>query len=142
MTIEQPVVLDVGPEEFSIGLSYTGSSRTRDFVNLAFDPMPSFNRFLKIFSRPSFKEKEVEVKRRAKEIGRREMEVAVLGLSGEEMEVQEELDVQEEMEVQEQGEVFGAAGELEAAGQAGELSWETGDLEEDMMSSQLSQMSV
>ena len=81
MTIEQPVVLDVGPKEFSIGLSYTGSSRTRDFTNLAFDPMPSFNRILK--------EKEVEVKRRAKEIGRREVEAAVLGLGGEEMEVQE-----------------------------------------------------
>ena len=129
MTIEQPVVLDVGPEEFSIGLSYTGSSRTRDFTNLAFDPMPSFNRFLKIFSRPSFKEKEIEVKRRAKEIGRREVEAAVLGLGGEEMEVQEG-------EVHEQREEFGAVG------QAGELGWDTGDLEEDMMSSQLSQMSV
>ena len=64
MTIEQPVVLDVGPEEFSVGLSYTGSSRTRNFTNLAFDPMPSFNRILKIFTRPSFKEKEAEVKRR------------------------------------------------------------------------------
>ena len=134
MTIEQPVVLDVGPEEFSIGLSYTGSSRTRDFTNLAFDPMPSFNRFLKIFSRPSFKEKEVEVKRRAKEIGRREVEAAVLGLGGEEMEVQEG-EVQER-EVNEQREEFGAVG------QAGELGWDTGDLEEDMMSSQLSQMSV
>ena len=138
MTIEQPVVLDVGPEEFSIGLSYTGSSRTRDFTNLAFDPMPSFNRFLKIFSRPSFKEKEIEVKRRAKEIGRREVEAAVLGLGGEEMEVQER-EVQEgevqEREVHEQREEFGAVG------QAGELGWDTGDLEEDMMSSQLSQMS-
>ena len=126
--------MDVGPEEFSIGLSYTGSSRTRDFTNLAFDPMPSFNRFLKIFSRPSFKEKEIEVKRRAKEIGRREVEAAVLGLGGEEMEVQEG-EVQER-EVHEQREEFGAVG------QAGELGWDTGDLEEDMMSSQLSQMSV
>ena len=64
MTIRKPVILDVGPEEFSIGLTYTASSRTTDFANLALDPMPSFNRILKIFSRIRFKEKEVEVNRR------------------------------------------------------------------------------
>ena len=82
MTIEQPVVLDVGPEEFSVGLSHTGSSRTRNFTNLAFDPMPSFNRILKIFTRPSFKEKEAEVKRRDRDIISREAEAGAALLSG------------------------------------------------------------
>lgn len=74
MTIEQPVILDVGPEEFSIGLTYTGSSRTTAFTNFALDPMPSYNRVLKIFSRIRFKEKQAEVKRRDEEIARREQE--------------------------------------------------------------------
>ena len=77
MTIKQPVLLDVGPEEFSIGLTYTGSSRTTDFLLLAFDPMPSFNRILKIFSRIRFKEKQAEVKRRSQEIAMREEEEQV-----------------------------------------------------------------
>ena len=64
MTIQQPLVLDVGPKEFDIGLTYTGSSRTTAFTNLALDPMPSFNRILKIFSMTRFKEKEAEIKRR------------------------------------------------------------------------------
>lgn len=64
MTIQQPVVLDVGPKEFDIGLTYTGSSRTTDFTKLALDPMPSFNRILRIFSMTRFKEKEAETKRR------------------------------------------------------------------------------
>ena len=68
MTIQKPVILDVGPKEFSLGLTYTGSSRSTEIENLAFDPMPSFNRFLKIFSCTRFKEKEVEVKRRVVEM--------------------------------------------------------------------------
>lgn len=64
MTIEQPVVLDVGPKEFELGLTYTGSSRTTDFRNLALDPLPSFNRILKIFTMTRFREKEAEIKRR------------------------------------------------------------------------------
>lgn len=72
MTIEQPVVLDVGPQEFSIGLTYTGSSRTKDFTNLAFDPMPNFNRILLIFSKSRFKEKQAEVARRDLVITERE----------------------------------------------------------------------
>ena len=85
MTIEQPVILNVGPEEFSVGLTYTGSSRTREFTNLAFDPMPSYNRILKIFSRPTFKEKEAEVKRRDRDIISREAEAGAALLEGEEV---------------------------------------------------------
>ena len=103
MTIEQPVVLDVGPEEFSVGLSYTGSSRTRNFTNLAFDPMPSFNRILKIFTRPSFKEKEAEVKRRDQMASKRVVqEAGTLGGQGEAMWVEEgreELLVEDEDEL-------------------------------------------
>ena len=70
------MILDVGPEEFTIGLTYTGSYRTRDINSLTFDPMPSFNRILKIFSRTRFKEKEVDVKRRNEAIDRREAAAA------------------------------------------------------------------
>ena len=83
-TIEQPLVLDVGPKEFELGLSYTGSSRTTTFTNLAFDPLPSFNRILKIFALARFKEKEAEVKRRSLETNQREEEME------EEREAQEE----------------------------------------------------
>ena len=133
MTIEQPVVLDVGPEEFSVGLSYTGSSRTRNFTNLAFDPMPSYNRILKIFSRPTFKEKEAEVKRRDRDIISREAEAGAALLEGEEVEWLErevedmEVAGQEDLEVRLQGE---------------QLDSQAMDMEEEAMSSQLSQLSV
>ena len=133
MTIEQPVILNVGPEEFSVGLTYTGSSRTREFTNLAFDPMPSYNRILKIFSRPSFKEKEAEVKRRDRDIISREAEAGAALLEGEEVEWLErevedmEVAGQEDLEVRLQGE---------------QLDSQAMDMEEEAMSSQLSQLSV
>ena len=122
MTIEQPVILNVGPEEFSVGLTYTGSSRTREFTNLAFDPMPSYNRILKIFSRPTFKEKEAEVKRRDRDIVSREAGAVLARQDVEGMEV----DGQEVLEVRLQ-----------------QLASEAMDMEEEeAMSSQLSQLSV
>ena len=133
MTIEQPVILNVGPEEFSVGLTYTGSSRTREFTNLAFDPMPSYNRILKIFSRPTFKEKEAEVKRRDRDIISREAEAGAALLEGEEVEWLErevedmEVAGQEDLEVRLQGE---------------QLDSQAMDMEEEAMSSQLSQLSV
>ena len=133
MTIEQPVILNVGPEEFSVGLTYTGSSRTREFTNLAFDPMPSYNRILKIFSRPTFKEKEAEVKRRDRDIISREAEAGAALLEGEEVEWLErevedmEVAGQEDLEVRLQGE---------------QLDSEAMDMEEEAMASQLSQLSV
>ena len=108
MTIEQPVILNVGPEEFSVGLTYTGSSRTREFTNLAFDPMPSYNRILKIFSRPTFKEKEAEVKRRDQMASKRVVEAqkaGTLGGQGDAMWVEEgreELLVEDEMDLGEE----------------------------------------
>ena len=133
MTIEQPVILNVGPEEFSIGLTYTGSSRTRKFSSLAFDPMPSFNRVLKIFSRPSFKEKEKEVRRRDLDITRREAEAGATVVGTED--VQGQGGEVEEMVVEGQ-EALGV--ELQGEG----FSSETMDLEDDVVSSQLSQLSV
>ena len=133
MTIEQPVILNVGPEEFSVGLTYTGSSRTREFTNLAFDPMPSYNRILKIFSRPTFKDKEAEVKRRDRDIISREAEAGAALLEGEEVEWLErevedmEVAGQEDLEVRLQGE---------------QLASEVMDMEEEAVSSQLSQLSV
>ena len=133
MTIEQPVILNVGPEEFSVGLTYTGSSRTRELTNLAFDPMPSYNRILKIFSRPTFKEKEAEVKRRDRDIISREAEAGAALLEGEEVEWLErevedmEVAGQEDLEVRLQGE---------------QLDSEAMDMEEEAMASQLSQLSV
>ena len=133
MTIEQPVILNVGPEEFSVGLTYTGSSRTREFTNLAFDPMPSYNRILKIFSRPTFKEKEAEVKRRDRDIISREAEAGAALLEGGQVEWLErevedmEMADQEDLEVRLQGE---------------QLDSEAMDMEEEAMASQLSQLSV
>ena len=71
MTITQPLILDVGPKEFANGLTYTGSSRTPDFTNLAFEPLPSFNRILSIFTRARFKEKETEIGHRLETIAAR-----------------------------------------------------------------------
>ena len=133
MTIEQPVILNVGPEEFSVGLTYTGSSRTREFTNLAFDPMPSYNRILKIFSRPTFKEKEAEVKRRDRDIISREAEAGAALLEGEEVEwLEREV---EDMEVA--GQV-----DLEVRLQGEQLDSQAMDMEEEAMASQLSQLSV
>ena len=63
MTIDQLVVIDVGPLEFSSGLTYTVCTRTRTLSNVAFHPMPTFNRIRAIF-KDSFKSKQLEVTRR------------------------------------------------------------------------------
>ena len=72
MTIYKPVILDVGPKEFAVGVTYTGSSRSTEMENLAFDPMPSFNRVLKIFTCNRFREKEAEVTRRDRAMATRQ----------------------------------------------------------------------
>ena len=63
MTIEQPVVIDIGPKEFAVGLTYTACTRTRSLENVAFHPMPTFNRIMDIY-KDSFKTKQKEVTRR------------------------------------------------------------------------------
>ena len=63
MTIDQPVVIDIGPLEFAPGLTYTVCTRTRSLSNVAFHPMPTFNRIRAIF-KDSFRAKQLEVTRR------------------------------------------------------------------------------
>ena len=63
MTIDQPVVIDIGAKEFSGGLTYTVCTRTRSLENVAFHPMPTFNRIRDIF-KESFRSKQLEVTRR------------------------------------------------------------------------------
>ena len=96
MTIRQPLILNVGPKEFSTGLSYTAASRTPDFTNLTFEPMPTFNRFLSIFNKTRFKEKEIEMARRQQLI--EEQEVSEQEVSEQEVSEQE-VPEQEVMEV-------------------------------------------
>ena len=62
-TIDQPVVIDIGPMEFAPGLTYTACTRTRSLANVAFHPMPTFNRIRDIF-KDSFRAKQLEVTRR------------------------------------------------------------------------------
>jgi hypothetical protein len=41
------VMIDLGKSEFSLGLTYTGCSRTSGFANMLFSPMPDYRRFCK-----------------------------------------------------------------------------------------------
>ena len=63
MTIDRPVLIDVGPTEFAVGLTYTAVTRTRTLDNISFQPMPTFNRIREIFKQ-SFVSKQNEVKKR------------------------------------------------------------------------------
>ena len=99
MTIRQPLILNVGPKEFSTGLSYTGASRTPDFTNLTFEPMPTFNRILAIFNQTRFKEKEVEMARRQELMS--EQEVPEQEVPGQEVPEQEVMEVDELQEAEE-----------------------------------------
>ena len=64
MTIDKPVIVDVGPAEFAPGMTYTAVTRVRNFIGLAFQPMPSFNRIVKIFEKKGFKAKQKVMKKR------------------------------------------------------------------------------
>ena len=64
MTIDKPVIVDVGPTEFAPGMTYTAVTRVRNFTGLAFQPMPSFNRIVKIFEKKGFKAKQKVMKKR------------------------------------------------------------------------------
>ena len=64
MTLETPVVIDIGPKEFAPGLTYTAVTRVRSLEGLAFDPMPYFNRIVMIFNGKAFKAKEKELRKR------------------------------------------------------------------------------
>ena len=56
MTIEN-VIANIGPNEFSNGLTNTAITRVKKFDNLAFDPFYSFERFDKIRKQKIFKER-------------------------------------------------------------------------------------
>ena len=56
MTIEN-VIANIGPNEFSNGLTNTAITRVKKFDNLAFDPFYSFERFDKIRKQKVFKER-------------------------------------------------------------------------------------
>ena len=64
MTIDKPVIVDVGPAEFAPGMTYTAVTRVRNFTGLSFQPMPSFNRIVKIFEKKGFKAKQKVMKKR------------------------------------------------------------------------------
>ena len=67
MTIDKPVLVDIGPKEFAPGMTYTAVTRVRNFTGLAFQPMPSFNRIVKIFDKKGFKAKQKVMKKRVAE---------------------------------------------------------------------------
>ena len=78
MTIDQPVIIDIGPREFAIGLTYTVCTRTRSLENIAFQPMPTFNRIRDIF-KDSFKTKQKEMTRRLALAAEREAREGLAG---------------------------------------------------------------
>ena len=49
------VIVDLGDREFSIGLTYTALSRCKKFEDLAFDPLPYYNRMVSYFKSDVFK---------------------------------------------------------------------------------------
>ena len=81
MTIDEPVIIDGGPLEFASGLTYTVCTRTRSLANVAFHPMPTFNRIRDIF-KDSFKAKELEVARRKGLAAEREAAAALAASNG------------------------------------------------------------
>ena len=64
MTIDKLVIIDVGPVEFAPGMTYTAVTRVRNLSGLAFHPMPSFNRIVRIFDKKGFKAKQKMMKKR------------------------------------------------------------------------------
>lgn len=42
------IILNPGPKEFSQGLLFTGASRVKSFTDLAFSPMPYYDRFAQV----------------------------------------------------------------------------------------------
>ena len=62
MTIEH-VIANIGPNEFSNGLTNTAITRVKKFENLAFDPFYSFERFDKIRLQKTFIERKEHEKK-------------------------------------------------------------------------------
>ena len=60
------VILNAGTREFATGLMLVGSTRTRAFEDLAFDPFPTYERFEQIRKSPALHKRKNEEKRLAK----------------------------------------------------------------------------
>ena len=71
MTLDR-VLLNVGPREFANGLTYTGASRVRTMDNLAFDPLPDFQRIISIFGTNTFAQMRQEICRREAQAAERQ----------------------------------------------------------------------
>ena len=56
----EKVVLDLGKDEFDIGLSYVGMSRVRELRHLCFDPMPTLDRLTRWGAYKSMKDRQIE----------------------------------------------------------------------------------
>jgi hypothetical protein len=54
------VVLDLGKDEFDIGLSYVGMSRVRELRHLFFDPMPTLDRLTRWGAYKSMRDRQIE----------------------------------------------------------------------------------
>ena len=62
----QKAIINLGKNEFSSGLTYTGMSRPTGLANLAFDPFPDYQRISSCFGKKVFKELQVEIQRKRK----------------------------------------------------------------------------
>lgn len=57
------VIVDLGDKEFSVGLTYTALSRCKKFEDLAFSPLPYYDRMTRYFNYGVFKCRRTEDKR-------------------------------------------------------------------------------
>ena len=53
MTLDE-IIINLGDDEFCLGLTYTALSRSKSLEKIAFDPMPSFDRITKFAKRAKF----------------------------------------------------------------------------------------
>ena len=60
----QKVIINLGPKEFSHGLTYTAVTRVRRLADLAFSPTPTFERFKSVFRTARFREQRNEERRK------------------------------------------------------------------------------
>ena len=63
MTFTNKVIINLGENEFSIGLTYTALSRAKQLEGVAFDPTPTWKRFSSFCKRVEFKNRLKEEKR-------------------------------------------------------------------------------
>ena len=63
MTFTNKVIINLGQNEFSIGLTYTALSRAKQLEGIAFDPTPTWKRFSAFCQRKEFQNRLKEEKR-------------------------------------------------------------------------------